>query len=143
MTNNVESDSAVLHEEGFVNFFIAKQHRDRLAFELQKRRGDFLNRFCHNALDYLDPRFVVKVPKQNAIPTDIFRELQRLEAPESCFAISMSNDIDRQSLPLADALSIAFGLGLPSILSCRPGELAYLETEQEAGPPDRFILFRQ
>lgn len=117
-------------------------HRHRLLFELQKRRGDFLGRFCHEALMYLDPRFILEISKPNSTQVEICRELKSRGAKHSCYAISMSDDIDRRFLPLVDALSIAVGHGLPSILSCLPGQMAYLETEQIAGPPDRFVLFR-
>lgn len=130
------------HEESFVKSFVTKDYRDRLAFELRKRRGDFLGRFCHDALTYLDPRFIIEIPKPNSNQVEICRELKRRGAQDSCHAISMSDEIDGRILPLTDALSIAVGFGLPSILSCIPGELAYLETEQLAGAPQRFILFR-
>lgn len=45
-------------------------------------------------------------------------------------------------MPLAQALDLAVGWGMPSIVSCRPGELIYVETEQEAGPPSRYLLHR-
>jgi hypothetical protein len=133
---------ATSHEETFVNAFVTKDYRDRLIFELRKRRGHFLGRFCHGALTYLDSRFVFAMSRPNSDPTEILRLLNSRGAERNCYAMSMSDDIDGRILPLAEALSVAVGLGLPTILSCVPGRLAYLETEQVAGPPDRFILFR-
>lgn len=133
---------ATIHEEAFVKSFITKGHRDRLSFELSKRRGDFLGRFCHESLKYLDPRFIVVLPKPISNRAEILQQLKSMGAKQSCYAISMSDEIDGKCVRLTDALSIAVGFGLPSILSCEPGQLAYLETEQEVGSPDRFILCR-
>lgn len=133
---------AAAHEETFVNAFIEKDRRDRLLFELRKRRGDFLGRFCHDALIYLDPRYVVALKPPNSDPAQTLKLLRSRGAGPTCYSISMSDGLDGRFLPLADALAIAVGLGMPSILSCLPGELAYLEAEQEAGPPDRFLLSR-
>ena len=139
--SNTNTDVAI-HEEAFVKSFVKKDYRERLSFELRKRRGDFLGRFSHQALEYLDPRFVIELPTPNSNRAEIRRELMDRGAANSCYAISLSDEIDRKMQPLDEALAIAVGFGLPSILSCLAGELAYLETEQEAGPPDRWILFR-
>jgi hypothetical protein len=47
------------------------------------------------------------------------------------------------SMSLTSALEVAVGEGFPSIISCVPGKLAYLEAEQSLGPPPRFILKRK
>jgi hypothetical protein len=133
---------ATAHEEGFVNAFIERDRRERLLFELDKRRGHFLGRFCHDALTYLDPRYVTALKPRNSDPAQIFEFLRSRGAGETCYAISTREDLDGQFLPLAEAIAAAVGFGMPSILSCLPGQLAYLETEQEAGPPDRFLLSR-
>ena len=44
--------------------------------------------------------------------------------------------------PLDCAFRVAVGFGLPSILSCCAGQLAYLEAEESFGPPERLILQR-
>jgi hypothetical protein len=133
---------AANHEEAFVKSFITKGYRERLSFELKKRRGDFLGRFCHDSLLYLDPRFIFELPKPNSDRIDVCRELKLRGAKDSCYAISMNEDVDRKTLKLADALAGVVGFGLASILSCVSGELAYLETEQISGAPNRFILSR-
>jgi hypothetical protein len=133
---------ATVHEGAFVQAFIEKDRRERLSFELRKRRGDFLGRFCHQALAVLDSRFVAAIKPPNSDPAQILELLKKHRALAMCYAISMSDDLDGRFLPLAEALRAAVGLGMPTIISCRPGELAYLETEQVAGPPDRFLLAR-
>src|SRR5947209_1176353 len=131
---------ATAHEDAFVHAFIQKDYRERLLFELRKRRPRFLQRFCHESLTCLDTRFVTTIEPPNSDPAHILRLLNGKGAEKSCYAISMSDQLDGQFLPLADALSVAVGFGLPTILSCRPGILAYIETEQVAGPPDRLIV---
>jgi hypothetical protein len=130
------------HEENFVRAFVDKDRRERLLFELRKHRGRFVSRFNHDALKYLDSRFVTPLERPNSDPAVILWLLQARGAAKSCYAISSNDQIDGQILPLAEALSAAVGFGMPSILSCRPGLLAYIETEQVAGPPDRFIVSR-
>ena len=73
---------------------------------------------------------------------DIFQLLRQEGAGDFCYAISFSEEIDGQHLPLLDALKRAVGFGLPSILSCLPDQLAYFESEQGFGPPKRFIIKR-
>lgn len=58
------------------------------------------------------------------------------------FNISWSDTIDGKDLPLMRVLEKAIGLGMPSIISCIPGKLAYFEAEQEVGSLPRFILKR-
>lgn len=131
------------HEEGFVNAFIEKGYRDRLRFELERRNvptrrikqhGQFLGRFNHGALKYLDHRFVITLKPPNSDPSEIKRLLDIKGAASTCYAISSADSIDGCILPLANALEVAVGFGMPTILSCVPGRLAYLETEQVVGP---------
>jgi len=46
-------------------------------------------------------------------------------------------------MPLLSALENVVGLGMPSIISCIPGKLAYFKSEQGYGPPPRYILKRE
>jgi hypothetical protein len=128
------------HGAAFVRSFVVKDRRDRLLFEHSK--GRFLGRFCHEAESLLDLRYARKLTEPVRDYKQIVDILRASGAGRKCFAFSHCKDIDCQILDLADALSQAVGHGLPSIISCLPGELAYLETEQVAGPPDRYILHR-
>jgi hypothetical protein len=131
------------HEEAFVHAFVDKDRRERLLFELRKHRGRFLGRFSHDALKFLDPRFVTPIKPPNSDPVTISRLLHANGAENTCYAMSHNEKIDGQILPLADAVAAAVGFGMPTILSCCPGLLAYIETEQVRGPPDRFIVSRR
>lgn len=128
------------HGAAFVRSFVVKNRRDRLLFEHSK--GRLLGRFCHEAESLLDRRYARKLTDSVRDYTQIVEILRAAGAGRRCFALSHCEDINCQTLDLTDALSRAAGHGLPSIISCLPGELAYLETELEAGPPDRYILHR-
>lgn len=129
------------HEEAFLEAFITKERRSRLRFELRKR-GGFMDRFCHDALSVLDPRFVSRLPLPISDAEQVLQALRQHGAVGTCYAMSMCERIHRRLLPLQEALDAAVGHGLPSIISCLPGRLVYVETEQERGPPDRFLLRR-
>lgn len=128
------------HGAAFVRSFVVRERRDRLAFEHSK--GRLLGRFCHEAAVLLDQRFAHRLNSPVSDYRQIVEMLRKAGAGRRCFVLSHCADIDGQTLELTEALSRAVGYGLPSIISCLPGELAYLETEQEAGPPHRYILHR-
>lgn len=132
---------ALAHEEAFVNAFIDQDRRERLLFELRKHRGRFLQRF-NDPVGVLDPRFVTVIKPPNSHPEQILKLLKSKGAPDTCYSISTRDELDGRFMPLAGALKLAVGWGMPSIVSCRLGELVYLETEQEAGPPNRYLLHR-
>jgi hypothetical protein len=64
-------------------------------------------------------------------------------AEKTCYVISWDQEIDGKYLPLETVLKRVVGLGMPSIVSCIPGKLAYFEAEQSFGPPPRYILKRE
>jgi hypothetical protein len=58
-------------------------------------------------------------------------------SPKIVFAISENPALDQKELPLVEALKQIVGRGMGTVLSCIPGRLAFVETEEE-----RFILER-
>ncbi len=56
-------------------------------------------------------------------------------APAVCYLIAEHPKMDGRELPLTEALEETVGSGMGAILSCIPGQLAFIETEDE-----RFIL---
>jgi hypothetical protein len=56
--------------------------------------------------------------------------------------MSSFDEFDQKTLPLREALEICVGRGLPSIVICKPNRLAYFESEQDSGPPQRLLLIR-
>ena len=134
------STDATDHGAAFIRSFIVKERRDRLLFE--RTRGGLLNRFCHHAESLLDQRYARKLTDPISSYHQIVDVLRKLGTVRKCYVLSMCGDIDEQTLDLTEALSRAVGFGMPSIISCLQGELVYLETEQNFGPPDRYILHR-
>jgi len=131
-------------EESFVQAFVRSERRDRALFELgsPKRRGDFFNKLSHRFTSILDERFMKAIPAPNSCADDICKLLKAEGAPKTCYVMSSASNVGSQEVPLAEALLKVVGMGLPSIVSCIPGKLAYFEAEQEAGAPPRFILKR-
>jgi hypothetical protein len=68
---------------------------------------------------------------------NIASELLKRHSPSIVFAISEDPRLDQRELPLMDALRQVVGGGMGTVLSCIPGCLAFVETEDE-----RFILER-
>ena len=133
-----------LIEEAFVHAFVRPERRDRALFELAspKKRGHFFNKLSHRFKTILDERFMHAIPAPNSCADDICKMLKAEGAPQTSYVMSSKSDFDAQDSTLADALRNTVGMGLPSIVSCIPGKLAYFEAEQEMGPPPRFILKR-
>jgi hypothetical protein len=132
-------------EEIIVKSFFTKRLQDRVLFELfskKDKRHDALSRLCHNYRTTLRKEYMIQIPKPNSDPEAIAKMLKSHGAGDTCYVISFSEIIDGKELPLSTALEEAVGLGMPSIVSCIPGKLAYFEAEQEVLPSPRFILKR-
>ncbi len=127
-------------EKLFIESFVKKNKRDRSLFELnsKKKRGNFFNKLCHRYDEIIDSRYMEKIQTSSSI--DIFNLLKKEGAKKDCYILSYLEELDGHRMPLSDALKECVGRGMPSIVSCIPGKLAYFEAEQEAGPPPRFIL---
>lgn len=132
-------------EEIIVKSFFTRRIRERIMFELSssKRRKDALSRLCHGYDIYLLKQYMIEIPKPNSNPAEIEALLKSYGAGKNCYAISWYEEIDGKHLPLHTALERAVGRGLPSLISCISGKLAYFEAEQEYGAPPRYILRRE
>lgn len=111
-------------------------------FLKKDKRHDALGRLCHNYRTTLRMEYMKEIPKPNSDYEEIAKLLKRYGAGDTCYAISWSETIDGKELPLLAALEKAVGYGMPSIISCIPGKLAFFEAEQEVLPSPRFILKR-
>lgn len=132
-------------EQIIVKSFFNKRIQDRVMFELgsPKNRKDAIGRLCHAYRTTLREKYMSEVPKPNSEPKEIEALLKRNGAGDSCYVISWDEDIDGKTLPLLEALEKTVGMGMPSIVSCIPNELAYFEAEQEVLPSPRFLLKRK
>lgn len=131
-------------ESNFIQAFVRRERRERSRYELlsKKRRSSFINRLCHRYDDIFDARYLKQIPPPNSDCTTILRLLQQKGASDQCYAISASDEIDGKTITLSEALHKAVGYGLPTVLICIPGRLAYFEAEQEIGSPPRYLLVR-
>jgi hypothetical protein len=126
-----------LHEEGIVKSFIIRERQSRYLEFLNrlKRRASFTGELAH--FKHLDPAFAQPVPPSDQTVAGISKLLKEKRAPENCWAISESSELDGQLFPVVDALKEVLGRGIGTFLSCTPGVLGYFEDEDV-----RFILYR-
>ncbi|MFD3448953.1 hypothetical protein ACFDTO_30765 [Microbacteriaceae bacterium 4G12] len=131
-------------EEIIVNSFFNKRIRQRVLFELssQKKRTYALSRLCHNYLDTLRNEFMIEIPIPNSDPEEIEKLMKEQGAGKNCYVMSCDSGIDGKELPLTLAIKELIWDGMPSIISCIHGKLAYFQAEHDYGPPPRFILKR-
>ncbi|WP_285767458.1 hypothetical protein [Peribacillus sp. SI8-4] len=131
-------------EKRIVKKFFAKRIQDRVLFELssEKKRVEALNRLCHDYGKTLLPEYMIEIPTPNSDYQEISTLLKKQGAPNECYVISWNKEVDGKKLSLNEALKKVVGYGMPSIVSCIEGSLAYFEAEQEAGSPPRFLLKR-
>jgi hypothetical protein len=79
----------------------------------------------------------LSIPSDKLFVGNIALELQRRHSPKIVFAISEDPTLDQKEFSLVEALKQIVGRGIGTVLSCIPGRLAFVETEDE-----RFILER-
>jgi len=129
--------SAVRNEHSLIAAFVKRRKRDRYREILSnpRLRHKFTNRLAHFA-DF-DPRYRLPIPSNKLFVDNIAVELQKRHSPNIVFAISEDRALDQKELPLLEALTQIVGRGMGTVLSCIPGRLAFVETEDE-----RFILER-
>lgn len=113
----------------------SKRDRYREFLSDVKLRGKFTSRLAHFA-DF-DPRYRLPIPSNKLFVNNIASELQKRHSPRVVFAISEDPTLDQSEILLLDALNRVVGRGMGTVISCIPGRLAFVETEDE-----RFILER-
>jgi hypothetical protein len=127
----------VHNELALVAAFVKSNKRDRYREILAnpRQRHKFTNQLPHFA-DF-DPKFRVPIPSSRHSADKIAIELQQRHSPDVVFVISEYSALDEKEFPLLEALEKIVGRGMGAVLSCIPGRLAFVETED-----DRFILER-
>jgi hypothetical protein len=121
-----------------IRAFVVPQKRDRYVDTVsnEKRRKKFIAELSH--FGDFDSRWIVQITPSSQNPKDILGMLQKRGATATCHAISEFKELDRQEIPLKDALDKIVGYQMGTILCCLPGRLAYFESEES-----RFVLERQ
>ncbi|MBZ5645259.1 MAG: hypothetical protein LAO19_21070 [Acidobacteriia bacterium] len=112
-----------------------KRDRYREILSSPRLRRKFTSQLAH--FTDFDPKYRLPIPSSKLFVNNIARELQRRHSPVIVFAISEDPALDQKDLPLVEALKQIVGRGMGTVLSCIPGRLAFVETEDE-----RFILER-
>jgi hypothetical protein len=124
-------------EQLFIAAFVKGSKRDRYQEIVSDPR--LRHKFTHQLAHFtdFDPKYRLSIPSEKLFVDNIARELQKRHSPAVVFAISEDPRLDRKEFPLVEALKQTVGHGMGTILSCIPGRLAFVETEDE-----RFILER-
>lgn len=112
-----------------------KRDRYREFLSNPRLRRKFTDELAH--FSHFDPKYRLPIPSHKLFVENIARELQKRHAPKLVYAISEDPTLDQKELPLVEALNRVVGRGMGAVLSCLPGRLAFVETEEE-----RFILER-
>ncbi|HET9184292.1 MAG TPA: hypothetical protein VFP59_19395 [Candidatus Angelobacter sp.] len=113
----------------------SKRDRYREILASPRLRHKFTRQLAHFA-DF-DPRYRLPFSSDKLFVDNIARELQKRHSPNVVFAISEDPALDQRDVALIEALERIVGRGMGTVLSCLPGRLAFVETEDE-----RFILER-
>jgi hypothetical protein len=126
-----------VHNEHSLIAFVKRSKRDRYREILSnpRLRHKFTNQLAH--FTDFDPKYRLSIPSDKLFVGNIALELQRRHSPKIVFAISEDPTLDQKEFPLVEALKQIVGRGIGTVLSCIPGCLAFVETEDE-----RFILER-
>jgi hypothetical protein len=124
-----------VYNEQSLAAFVKRSKRDRYREILSsaRLRHKFTNQLAHFC-DF-DPRYRLSIPSNKLFVDNIAFELQKRHSPNIVYAISEDPALDQKELPLVEALEEVVGSGMGTVLSCIPGRLAFVETEDE-----RFIL---
>jgi hypothetical protein len=125
------------NEHSLLAPFVKRSKRDRHREILSnpRLRHKFTSQLAH--FTDFDPKYRLSIPSNKLFVNNIALELQNRHFPNIVFAISEDPALDQKELPLGEALNQIVGRGIGTFLSCVPGRLAFVETEDE-----RFILER-
>jgi len=127
----------VHNEHSLIAAFVKRSKRDRYREILSnpRLRHKFTSQLAHFA-DF-DEKYRVAIPSNKLFVDNIVLELRKRHSPNVVFAISEDPALDQSEVSLVEALNKIVGRGMGTVLSCIPGRLAFVETEDE-----RFILER-
>lgn len=124
-------------EQRFLQDFVIKDKRDRLAYELGgKKRRDGIGRFCHHAQDLLIPERIAA--KGRLSPDEIRTLVKERRITGEWYCIAYDQELNARYFSFDDALQQVIGNGMAAILIC--GNMAIIETEQEYGTPMRYVV---
>lgn len=117
------------HEQAFVEAFINSERRERfLAVLADPRRRDIFHRQLHHPkANFLLTQYAEPIVPSQHYTQFLVPKLRPLGAPHQCWVFG--NYIDGQEMQLERALDELIGQRSGTIISCLPGKLALLESE--------------
>jgi hypothetical protein len=127
----------VHNEHSLIAAFVKRSKRERYREILSnsRLRHKFTNQLAH--FTDFDPKYRLPIPSDKLFVENIAIELRKRHCPATVFAISEDPALDQKEIGLVEVLKQIVGGGMGTVLSCIPGHLAFVETEDE-----RFILER-
>jgi hypothetical protein len=123
-----------IHEEAVIKAFVEPDRQQRFldAVANPKKRWKLSDELSHLRSRFLVPGYIKPLKGTESLPDNVHATLRRLGAPETCWAIG--GRFDGTEVLLLKALRDS---GDGFLLSCIPGRLAFVKTED-----DEFILLR-
>ena len=120
-----------IHEEKFIDHFVRNEKRKRLKsfFDKDKNRWKGLLEIEHYNEKVLDKRFTKVYENKPFGNKELISILKSKGASNKCYVISNCSDLDEQEMDLTDAINEVIGVGMGTLISCIPGQLAYYEGE--------------
>lgn len=135
------------HERKIITHFFKKNLQKRLLYEITtpEKRGRIFDRLSDRPETALNKEYMYPIEFKGGKGTEELLEMlmKRGALPQTCYVMSRMSDLDGKYVPLREAIKETVYDGMPFILSCIPGQLAYFEGEQSYGPPPRYILERR
>jgi len=127
------------HEDMFARPFITPAKRARFTelFASRKGRKKVLAQLHH--IHDLDDRYAHLLRSEEDSADAVLRILRTKGAPAECYVFSEDEDIDGKEFSLEAAISRIRGTNYGAVVSCIPGRLAFVETEDIQ---TRYILAR-
>lgn len=120
--------SAEEHELGLVNAFIMSARRERVTTLMTpRRRADFRAALPH--FKWFDEQYARSLKPEEQSHANLAQLLQTHGAGESCYLLSVREDLDGKFMNVEAALDEVVAMGEPTIISFVPGKLAYYEDE--------------
>ena len=116
------------HEEAVIKAFVEPSRQGRFldASAKPKKRRTFTDELNHLHANFLVSAYIKPVRATASLPDNVYKTLRGLGAPEKCWAIG--GRFDGSEIELHKALHES---GDGFLLSCVPGRLAFVKTEDE------------
>src|SRR5437867_3456191 len=117
-------------EEALLRAFIVPERRNHYVARLanRKTRKKLLASFYH--LHDLDERYATRIDPRAQRADTIDALLRKRGAPDRCYIMSASSDLDGEYVALGEALREIVGWCDGAFISCIPGRLGYFEGEE-------------